>query len=139
MTYKLSAETCTTAIAASPAMAGFSVLDARLGLEQIQDHPHYRTPAEDRWAESDPSSVPVGPDDALMAFTTISPRHQALSVDDVRLALTAIVDEGEFQDSCEARWAAYDANPWETQFDSLREQSVDLGAMPDDSDDPMPA
>ena len=101
-----------------PRMA-LQLLDVRLGLEQLLDDPDFRAELTARWADPDPSSIELGPIESFELFRKVSGRHAALTVEQVKLATTAIVDYPEFHMEALARWVRYDANPWPTHEQDL--------------------
>jgi hypothetical protein len=111
-----------------------SMLDVRLGLEQILDDVDYRAEAEERWAGPNPATIELGPDSALEKFKLVSPRHAELTVENIRVGLEAVVDTPDFMTEARARWARFDVAPWDPNPEPETSLVVvdDLGA--DDSE-----
>lgn len=89
-----------------------SLLDIRLGLEQLLDDQDFRAELTNRWAQPDPAAIELGPDTAFDLFLAVSQRHQELTVSQVKEATAAIIDTPEFITEAQARWVRYDADPW---------------------------
>jgi hypothetical protein len=102
-----------------------SRLDIRLGLEQIVDDPDFRAELTARWADPEPWQIELGPDESIARFRMVSPRH-ALSIENIKAALEAVVDTDSFQAETRTRWARFDETPWPLQ------EVGDLAAMPTD-------
>lgn len=95
------------------------LLDVRLGLEQLLDDPDFRAELTFRWNEPDPSAIDLAPDGAFEAFRSVSDRHAALTVEQIKTATLTIVDTHEFIIEAQARWVRYDANPWPLHVQNL--------------------
>jgi len=89
-----------------------TLLDVRLGLEQLLDDPDFRAELTGRWNDEDPASIPLGPDESFELFRSVSERHAGMSGLQIKEALATIVDTHEFHMEALARWARFDANPW---------------------------
>jgi hypothetical protein len=100
------------ALAEIQAANQLSLLDVRLGLEQLLDDPDFRAELTTRWNDEDPASFPLGPDESFELFRSVSDRHAELSGLQIKEALASIVDTHEFHMEALARWARFDANPW---------------------------
>jgi hypothetical protein len=67
------------ALAEIQAANQLSLLDVRLGLEQLLDDPDFRAELTTRWNDEDPASFPLGPDESFELFRSVSDRHAELS------------------------------------------------------------
>lgn len=128
--YKLPAVTCELFKSGNPdVFSGWSPVDIRLGIEQVQDTPEFRHQVTRRWEGM--ATGDVFPIEAwtLGNFLGVSPRHNSLSTVDVELGMNMILDDEHFRHSCENRWEYFDENPPapKTHF----QNGFDISAMPE--------
>ncbi len=109
MAIKLSYDTCEVFRAATPANAELSNLDVRLACEQVIVEPDSRTKLG-KVRKGEILEFVMG-EGGLREFRAVSPRHAALSDDDIRAGFDALVKEKNFLQFCNDRWAHVDASP----------------------------
>lgn len=99
-----------------------TMLDIRLGVEQVVDTDSYFDQAHTYWTEA--ADAPVLSDDQVNLFRGIDVRTRRLTHEEVVAGFDALLDDDTYQQFCHDRWVRLERLPADDVI-------VDLAAMPD--------
>jgi len=127
VSYKISYDACEEFRNEVDTDGWLTMLDVRLGLEQVQDTPEFRNIAEIQWENSE-AAVDAFPDFLADRFRAVSDRHAKFSLGQFRRGFAKVLNHRDFVASCRARWAFQDEHGKPHVPHGIE---VDLDAMPD--------